>query len=68
MSAPHFPRLKSPIEEPPNPNRPDSERRRKRRRSNDVEKPEPRPRRDNPAPEIPHDPQDVPEQELRPPG
>lgn len=57
--------MKSPIEEPPNPGNPEPERRRRRKRPNDVEKPTPRPRPDKPTPEIPHDPQDVPEQELR---
>lgn len=56
-------RMKSPIEEPPSPGSPEPSRRRKKKRSNDVEKPQPR--RDKPSPEIPHDPQDVPEQELR---
>ena len=60
MSTQNVPHVKSPTEEPPNPANPDSERRRKRKRSNGVENPEPRPRRDNPSPEIPHDPQDVP--------
>jgi hypothetical protein len=68
MCTQNVPRMKSPVEESPNPNNPDSERRRKRKRSNDVENQEPRQRRDNPSPEIPHDPQDVPEQELRPPA
>lgn len=58
--------MKSPIEDPPSPGTPEPQRRRKRKRPNDVEKPAPRPRRDKPSPEIPHNPQDVPEQELRP--
>lgn len=61
-------RMKSLIDEPPSPSNPDSEDRRKKRHSKDVKNPEPRPRRDNPSPELPHDPQDVPEQELRPPA
>jgi len=57
--------MKSPAKEPPDPGTPTPQRRRKRRRPNDVEKAAPRPLRDKPTPEIPHDPQDVPEQELR---
>ena len=49
----------------PDPLRPEPERRRKRR-SNDPTEPEPR--RDKPAPENPHDPQDLPSQELSSPS
>lgn len=61
--SPSIPQMKSPIEEPPNPGNPEPERRRKKKRSNDVKNPEPR--RDKPSPKVPHDPQDIPEQELR---
>jgi hypothetical protein len=64
MSIQSIPEMKSPIEEPPNPGNPTPERRRKRKRSTDTEKPAPRPLRDQPSPEVPHNPQDVPEQEL----
>lgn len=51
------------LEDTPKPDslRPEPGRKRKRR-SNDPTKPEPR--RDKPAPENPHDPQDLPSQEL----
>lgn len=49
----------------PDPIRPEPERRRKRR-PNDPAKPEPH--RDKPGPENPHDPQDLPSQELSSPG
>ena len=51
------------LEDPPRPDplRPDPEQKRKRR-SNDPTKPEPR--HDKPSPENPHDPQDLPSQEL----
>lgn len=66
MSAQEVPAMKSPIEERPAPT-PESERRRKkRRRSCDVEDRGPRPRRDPASPELPHDPEDVPRQELGP--
>jgi hypothetical protein len=64
MSTQPISDMKSRIEEPTNRNNPDPERRRKRKRSNDTERPAPRPRRDQPSPKIPHDPQDIPEQEL----
>jgi len=51
------------LEQPPQPDprQPEPGRRRKRR-SNDPTKPEPR--RDKPSPENPHDPEDLPSQEL----
>lgn len=60
MIAQSVSQRKSPVGEPPNPDRPNPEPRRKRKRSSDAEKPDPRPR-----PDQPHDPQDVPSQELR---
>jgi|GEM_PF-6058560 len=55
------------LEETPQPDRlrPEPGRGRKRR-SNDPTKPEPR--RDKPVPENPHDPQDLPSQELSSPS
>lgn len=68
MFAQSVSQMKSLIEEPPNPGNPGPARRRKKKRSDDAEKPVPRPRRDKPSPEIPHNPQDMPEQELRSSG
>jgi hypothetical protein len=65
MSARHLPQIKSSVDEPLEPRNPDSERRRKKKRSGDKEAPEPRPRHGNLSPEIPRDPQDLPEQELQ---
>lgn len=67
MSTQHLPQMKLRVEEPPNPKKPDPERPRKGR-SGETENPDPGPRRDKQSPEIPHDPQDVPEQELRNPA
>lgn len=59
----HGVQAKAGLEEPPqpDPSRPEPGRRRKRR-SNDPTKPAPR--RDKPRPETPHDPQDLPSQEV----
>lgn len=63
MTLEESPFMKSRIEEP-TPSPPDSERHKKRKRSTDTENPEPRPPRDRPSPEVPHNPQDIPEQEV----
>jgi hypothetical protein len=61
MSTQELPIAKSRIDEP-DPSKP--ERRKKKRPSTGRETPEPRPRREEPSPELPHNPQDIPEQEL----
>lgn len=45
---------------------PSPERRRKRKRSLQTDNPESNPPRDHPSPKPPHNPQDIPEQELQP--
>lgn len=62
MSTQEVPVVKSGIDEPA-PSKP--ERRKKKRPSTERETPEPHPHREEPSPELPHNPQDIPEQELR---
>ncbi len=49
----------------PEPTKPAPERRRRRKRPAETDKPEPNTLRDHPTPEVPHNPQDLPNQELR---
>lgn len=50
----------------PEPRKPAPERRRRYKRATDADKPEPNTRRGHSTPEVPHNPQDLPEQELEP--